>query len=184
MAKITREKLLAQYTNGERDFSGLDFSKLVFERCILDGCNFRGANFSYTKFFNWTCIQHCNFRNTTFFRANLSLCAFSGSNFTGANMREVILEGGEGIGVTFENVDFRGCGAIGNFVHERTLCLRNCIGSNGKIIELFNEDTIMEESSRRYIKERYGGTLPKQLPTARLTPIYDIDGIEIPDIPF
>jgi uncharacterized protein YjbI with pentapeptide repeats len=47
--------------------------------------------------------MYCDFRDTIFFRANLSHCAFSGSNFTGANMREVTFNGGEGIGVIFEN---------------------------------------------------------------------------------
>ncbi len=55
----------------------------------------------------------------------------------------------KGIHVIFDNVDFRGCGDIGSFPHEGTLCLRNCIDQDGQIIELLNEETVMEECRRR-----------------------------------
>lgn len=154
MAQMTREELLARYAAGERDFSGLDLRGMIFGRCVLNNCNFRGANFSYADFSNWTHIMYCDFRDTIFRGANLSYCAFSGSNFTGADMREVIFTNGEGIGVIFENTNLQV--AKGTFVHEGTLCLRNCIGRGGKFIELFNEETVMRELDSKYIDEWNG----------------------------
>lgn len=186
MAEITREELLARYAAGERDFSGLNLSRIKpdfsdFKECFADSyglncCNFQGANFSYVNFTN-TFLMYCDFRDTICFRANFTDCVFSGTNFSGADLREANLNASEGIGVIFENVDFRG--AEGHFPDERILCLRNCIGSNGEFIKLFNEETIREESYRRYIEERYGIPL-EQLPIVELTPTYDIDGTEIP----
>ncbi|WP_425428934.1 pentapeptide repeat-containing protein [Aphanothece hegewaldii] len=168
---MTREALLARYAAGERNFSGLDLSGLdlsnikdeirraedhyafLRENYPLNRCIFRGANFSYVNF-SGTCIMHCDFRDTTFRGANLSHCAFSGSNFTGTDMREVTLTNGEGIGVIFENTNFQG--AKGSFVHEGTLCLRNCIGRGGKFIELLNEETVMRELNSRYVDEWNG----------------------------
>jgi uncharacterized protein YjbI with pentapeptide repeats len=178
MAEITREELLARYKAGERDFSGLDFSGLdlsgiqdeemlaqydyAFLKAdyALNRCIFRGANFSYVNF-KGTCIAHCNFRSSILFGANLSCCSFSGANFTEADMREVTFDNGEGIGVIFENTNFTG--AKGNFCHEGTLCLRNCIGRGGEFIELFNEETVARDyardSHRRYIEKKYGMSL-------------------------
>ena len=168
--------MLRRYTAGERDFSGLDFSGLDLshvkneqmlaqvdyppyamgkENYPLNRCIFRGANFSYTNFSN-THLLLCDFRDTVCFRANFSDSCFSGSDFTGADLRESNLNALEGIGVIFENIDFRGCGCIGNFVHEGTLCLRNCIGQDGKIIELLNEQTVMEQCEREYVDEWNG----------------------------
>ena len=173
---MTAEELLERYAAGERDFSGMDFRGLDLsyvkneqmlaqvdyppyatgkENYPLNRCIFRGANFSYTNFSN-THILLCDFRDTVCFRANFSDSCFSGSDFTGADLREANLNALEGIGVIFDNVDFRGCGSIGSFVHERTLCLRNCIGQAGKIIELLNEQTIIEQSEREYVDEWNG----------------------------
>ncbi len=173
MAEITRKELLARYKAGERDFSGLDFSGLDLsgikdeemraEDGFLKGdyslnrCIFRGANFSYVDFSKWTCIEYCDFRDAILFGANLSCCSFSGANFTGADMRSVTFDSGEGIGVIFENTNFTG--AKGSFPHEGTLCLRNCIGMAGEFIELFNEETVRRDSYRRFIEERHGISL-------------------------
>ena len=102
--------------------------------------------------------------------------ALSGSDFTGANLRESNLNALEGIGVIFENVDFRGCGSIGSFVHEGTLCLRNCIGQDGKIIELFNEDTVRDEI-RRGLRSNRKGTTKARSRRARKTRILGDDVI-------
>jgi uncharacterized protein YjbI with pentapeptide repeats len=116
--------------------------------------------------------------NTNYFRTNFTNCAFSGTNFTGADLREANLDAMEGIGAIFENVDFRG--AKGSFVREGTWCLRNCIDSNGEFVELFNEETIREESYRRYIRER--DSIPvEELSIVELTRSSNID---IPEIPF
>ncbi len=87
--------------------------------------------------------------STIYIITNFTDSNISGVNFTGADLREANLEAIEGIHVIFDNVDFRGCGDIGSFPHEGTLCLRNCIGQDGQIIELLNEETVMEECRRR-----------------------------------
>lgn len=171
---MDREELLRRYAAGERDFSGMDFKGLDLshikneqmlaqadnpvyatgkENYPLNRCIFRGANFSYTNFSN-THLLLCDFRDTVCFRANFSNSSFSGTDFTGADLREANLNALEGIGVIFENVDFRGVDRIGNFVDDRTLCLRNCIGGNGEFIELFNEDTVRAEIRAEIRRER------------------------------
>ena len=96
MAKLTREELLARYTSGERDFSGIDFtgvdlSNIRDEEMLsqvdyppkatcrdnhpLNRCIFSRANFSFANFTN-TCIRFCNFRDTICFRANFCKSSF------------------------------------------------------------------------------------------------------------
>ncbi|MDJ0596162.1 MAG: pentapeptide repeat-containing protein [Pleurocapsa sp. MO_226.B13] len=160
---MDREELLRRYAAGERDFSGLDlsnisppvseFSEYFSNNYGLNSCNFRGANFSYVNF-SHTFLMYCDFRDTICFRANFTASVFSGTDFTGADLREANLNALEGIGVIFENVDFRGVNRIGNFVDDRTLCLRNCIGGNGEFIELFNEDTVRAEIRAEIRRER------------------------------
>ena len=146
---MDREELLRRYAAGERDFSGMDLSNIsppvsqlseyVAASYGLNSCNFRGANFSSVDFSD-TFIMNCDFRDTICFRADFTGSVFTGTNFTGADLREAKLEALEGIGVIFENVDFRGCGRISNFVTEGTLYIRNCIGQNGEIINRFGQD--------------------------------------------
>ncbi len=178
MAEITREELLARYKAGERDFSGLDFSgldlsgirdeELLSQDCYaflkanyaLNRCIFRGANLTHVNF-SRTTINFGDFQDAILFGADFSNNSFSGANFTGADMREVIFGGiSEGIGVIFENTNLQG--ATGSFSDEGNFCLRNCIGRDGEFIELLNEETVTREIERRYAVEWYGMTLEKR----------------------
>ena len=173
MAEITREELFTRYRAGERDFSGLDFRGLDLSRIRdeemlsqvdwppyatlrenypLNRCIFRGANFSFVNF-SRTTLNFSDFRDAILFRADFSYASFIGSNFTRADMREVTFEWGEGIGVIFENVDFRGCDTIGKFVTEGTLYIRNCIGRKGEIINLFGQHIVIKEIDRESVDE-------------------------------
>lgn len=106
---MDREELLRRYAVGERDFRGLDLSNIsppvselseyFADSYGLNSCNFRGANFSHVNF-SHTFLMNCDFRDTICFQANFTRAVFTGTNFTGADLREAKLEAFEGISGT------------------------------------------------------------------------------------
>ena len=104
--KLTRESMLQQYSNGDRNFAqqilngfdceGLKLSGSSFSQSKLIGINLERANLYRSNFYNANLAQanlkEANLRRSEFYKANLKNADLQGANLTKANLNGAILK--------------------------------------------------------------------------------------------